>query len=953
MLFVKKILLRPTRFFFAVSFVCVIALINLSVTSNAQVNTQQIWNSIVQLESDDAISEKEKLQKADSLKLMLDKARADHDSVYARLLHRIAVLKYLLNNSTATQEAIDYTQLAVQINTSGKKNTSPYFAVNSYSNLAGYFENTGFYRKAYLYYDSAILYNRQKSLANPLAPLCYTNKAILGFKLGDYQKCIEDCSKGIEEARKNRDMDLLVALSNQRAQAYLYVKQLNKASADADTAQHYAVKTGSTFELATAIKTKALIAVEHHRYEHAEGLFKQAIKERMATQDDAQISDDYTDMGNFYLRQERFQQSEDCYKKTILFARKSSNAERLSKGYINLAEVCFRQKKQAGYAACLEYYKMALQVYNITEPSILKNPSLRDLSVVANTDLLLVILTNKTELLLDMYRTTQKKEYVEACIATGMLMDSAITQARHEQTGEKSKLYWRNSTRNFFKTMLEACYLTNNRTSAFFFMEKSRAVLLNDKLNELDAGLYLPAEAARNEQALQLEVLTEREKLHAFVVNSADYKRQEIKYLQAKENFERYVRTLEYSYPAYYQYKYSTAVPALRELQQKLGVAQACLVHYFVSDSVTFMLKVSSTDIKILRAGKETIGKEEMETYIARCADKQWLNNNYARFAGLSHKLYQTLFAPLNIRDRRVIICQDNMLLPFETLCSDNAGTDFLVKKYIFSYAYSASYLLKTFNAAVAAGDCVGFAPVSFASYLGVPDLKMAAEAMKAAGMHYSNTAMFENSKANRYNFINQIGRYRIVNVFSHAMADTGSTDPVLFMQDSLIRLPELQLIREPSTQLVMLSACQTNVGRNETGEGIYSLARGFAFSGIPSVSATLWKADEDAVYLISDKFHQYLSNGCWKDEALQKAKLDYMQHSSKERLLPYYWANMVLIGRAEPVETSPATFAGTRIIIIAVILALLASIIVTLYYFRRSINKQKKSMYENESKIS
>lgn len=953
MFFLKKIFSGPTRFSFAVSIVCSIAFVSLSLRSNAQVDTKTIWNSIIQLEADETISEKEKLQRADSLKLILDKARVAYDSVYARLLHRIAVLKYLLNNGTATQETIDYTQLAVQINTSGKKNASSYFAVNSYANLAGYFESTGFYRKAYLYYDSAILYNRQKALSNPLAPLCYTNKAILGFKLGDYQKCIEDCSKGIEEARREKNPELLLALSNQRAQAYLYVKQLEKAAADADTARQYALQTNSTFELATAIKTKALIAVEHHRYEYAENLFRQAIRERMATQDAAQISDDYTDMGNFYLQQQRFQQSEACYKNTILFARKASNAERLSKGYINLAEVCFRQKKQDNYASCLEYYKMALQVYNISEPSILKNPSLHDLSVIANTDLLLVILTNKTELLLDMYRTTQKNEYIQACIATGMLMDSAITQARHDQTGEKSKLYWRNSTRNFFKTMLEACYLTNNRESAFFFMEKSRAVLLNDKLNELDAGLYLPAEAARTEQMLQLEVVTQREKLHAFAVNSAAYRSQEIQFLQAKENFERYVRTLEYSYPAYYQYKYATTVPSLQQLQQKLSATQASLVHYFVLDSVTFILKVSQADIKILRAGKETIGQEEMENYIARCADKQWLNNHYGQFAALSYKLYQTLFEPLHIRDRRVIICQDNMLLPFETLCSDKAGTSFLVKKYIFSYAYSASYLLKTFNTAHAEGDCVGFAPVSFAPYLGVPDLSMAGKAMNTAGLHYSNVASFENNQANRHNFFSQLGRYSIVNVFSHAMADTGSADPVLFMQDSLIRLPELQLIRDPATQLVMLSACQTNVGRNETGEGIYSLARGFASSGIPAVSATLWKADEDAVYLISDKFHEYLAAGYWKDEALRKAKLDYMEHSSKERLLPYYWANMVLIGRAEPVQTSQRGFAGARMIIVAVIVVLLVSIIVTIYYFRRSIVKQKNSMYEDKSKIS
>ena len=153
---------------------------------------------------------------------------------------------------------------------------------------------------------------------------------------------------------------------------------------------------------------------------------------------------------------------------------------------------------------------------------------------------------------------------------------------------------------------------------------------------------------------------------------------------------------------------------------------------------------------------------------------------------------------------------------------------------------------------------------------------------------------------------------YSVVNVFSHALADTASMEPVLYMQDSVIHLQELQLINHTATQLVMLSACQTNVGRNATGEGIYSLARGFAAAGIPAVSATLWKADEEAIYLISQKMNEYLAAGMRKDDALQKAKLFLMQKGGKEKLLPYFWANMILVGKGDPINlTHQHTKAG------------------------------------------
>jgi len=147
-----------------------------------------------------------------------------------------------------------------------------------------------------------------------------------------------------------------------------------------------------------------------------------------------------------------------------------------------------------------------------------------------------------------------------------------------------------------------------------------------------------------------------------------------------------------------------------------------------------------------------------------------------------------------------------------------------------------------------------------------------------------------------------------VANVFSHASADSSENEPRLYMHDTTINLSELQRLNRPATKLVVLSACQTNVGKNATGEGIYSLARGFTSAGIPSIAATLWKADEDMIYQISEKFNENLVQGMAKDSALQKAKIDFIKSNSKEKLLPYYWANMVLIGNTSPLQLTANT---------------------------------------------
>jgi CHAT domain-containing protein len=396
--------------------------------------------------------------------------------------------------------------------------------------------------------------------------------------------------------------------------------------------------------------------------------------------------------------------------------------------------------------------------------------------------------------------------------------------------------------------------------------------------------------------------------------------------LQVKDEFEHYIKTLEQKYPAYYQYKYASKVPALAELQAYLLKKDAHFVHYFVEDTVAYILNIMPDAAKMIQLHSKDFDRDQVTAFLQYCSNKQRLNNDFSGFTSISLALYKSFFEPLQIPVGRVILCQDDFLLPFEALCKDDNGKRFLVYDYVFSYVYSAGYLLKEMNSPVAKGSYIGFAPVSFAPYLTLPDLTNSATLLKHTASYYNTATLFTGGNATRDNFMKAVPGYSIANIFSHALADSGNTEPLLYMQDSVIHLSELQLLNRPATQLIVLSACQTNAGRNATGEGIYSLARGFSSAGIPSVAATLWKADEEAVYALSDKFHAYLSEGMRKDDALQKAKLYFVRQGGKEKLLPYFWANMVLMGNAEPVMFSHS--AGVSWWLMSAIPLLLASVL-------------------------
>jgi len=257
------------------------------------------------------------------------------------------------------------------------------------------------------------------------------------------------------------------------------------------------------------------------------------------------------------------------------------------------------------------------------------------------------------------------------------------------------------------------------------------------------------------------------------------------------------------------------------------------------------------------------------------------------------------------LKSGRVIVCQDSYLVPFEALTRDPGKADFLVKDFAFSYVYSARWLMSRHEQRVGTGDFLGIAPVSFSAYNGLADLRLSEEALRSCSAPYGRVRLLLHAGASRGNFIRQVCDYKVATILTHARADSADEEPVLFMNDSVIRLSELQMLSRPAARLIVLSGCQTNVGKNRSGEGIFSLARGFSAAGIPAVAATQWMADEGAIYCISQKFNEYIFQGMNKDEALQKAKLFYMLEDRKGSLLPCYWADMVLIGDTEPVPFS------------------------------------------------
>jgi CHAT domain-containing protein/Tfp pilus assembly protein PilF len=151
-----------------------------------------------------------------------------------------------------------------------------------------------------------------------------------------------------------------------------------------------------------------------------------------------------------------------------------------------------------------------------------------------------------------------------------------------------------------------------------------------------------------------------------------------------------------------------------------------------------------------------------------------------------------------------------------------------------------------------------------------------------------------------------ELGEYRIVHFATHGLLNNvhpelsgvvlSLVDAEGRQQDGFLRLQDIYNLKL-SAELVVLSACQTGLGKEIKGEGLVGLTRGFMYAGAPRIVASLWKVDDRATSELMKRFYQ----GMLGPEALSAAgALRQAQLSIwKERQWrePYYWAAFVLQG--------------------------------------------------------
>ncbi|HEV7681758.1 MAG TPA: CHAT domain-containing tetratricopeptide repeat protein [Pyrinomonadaceae bacterium] len=150
-----------------------------------------------------------------------------------------------------------------------------------------------------------------------------------------------------------------------------------------------------------------------------------------------------------------------------------------------------------------------------------------------------------------------------------------------------------------------------------------------------------------------------------------------------------------------------------------------------------------------------------------------------------------------------------------------------------------------------------------------------------------------------------ELSQYRILHFATHGIVDLENpqlsgiilslVDKNGAPQDGYIRLHDIYNLNLPA-ELVVLSACDTGVGKQIQGEGLMTLTRGFMYAGAARVVASLWKVEDLATAKLMGKFYKEMfTNGRQPADALRVAQL--AMSKDKQWQSPYYWAGFVLQG--------------------------------------------------------
>lgn len=234
--------------------------------------------------------------------------------------------------------------------------------------------------------------------------------------------------------------------------------------------------------------------------------------------------------------------------------------------------------------------------------------------------------------------------------------------------------------------------------------------------------------------------------------------------------------------------------------------------------------------------------------------------------------------------------------IPFGILPSPNSTNDMLTD-YVLSYSPSSSSLPYMSDTVINSNSSI-----LAAAYSGGPTapylMNAANEAERVAA--FFDTEAYLGEYATETNLKTVANNADVIHIAAHGElnSQTPLFSAILLKEDvendGRLEVHEVLNLDMHSVSLVVLSACQTHLGKFSRGDDVIGLERAFLYAGVSSLVTSLWSIDDNSTTFLFGEFYDHLQQGLPPSEAMRAAQMEAREIYEN----PFYWAGLIVVGR-------------------------------------------------------
>ncbi len=640
-------------------------------------------------------------------------------------------------------------------------------------------------------------------------------------------------------------------------------------------------------------------------------------------------------LGQIYLEEKKYETAGRFFEEAMatgLRAFWGSRNRQLGKIYIAKGQL---EQLEGKLNDALRSFNLALQavIPSFQSEVPLENP---DRAALYEENTIFEALEAKADVLLKKFDAEDKTEYLQASLECHQLASQVEGLLRQTYQYQSSKLDLQQQSRQRSEQAIEVAYLLYSKTgdpayiiSAFNFAQQNKATILLEavkknlalKRTNLRDSLFAVEQQLKNLNAdYSRRILEARQTGNSKAIVEQLETRKRKTYSQLQE----VTLLIEKRYPSLKQMKEQLEPVAFGDLQIALSDRSCELLEFFEGRNDIYLFYISEQELpqlkKISLADSVQAVLQSFRNYFV---SSKVIANDPEGFLSRAFEVYQLLGLSFagnenSGQSAKLLISPDGQLnlIPFEALLTgapkgpNLADAPYLIKSRSIYYAYSVTLWHTQLDRMIspAARSMLAVAPVFSGGESSLPPLEHSYRSSKKLASTIRNSQILAREEASLGNFKRLGSTFSILHLATHASSNEQETPPRIAFIDSTLYLPEIHALSIPA-ELVVLSACETGLGKLQPGEGVMSLARSFFYAGAGGLISSLWTVNDHTTSELFLSFYDKLLKKQPLSLALQEAKLEYLEdpNISDAQKSPYYWAGFVFVGHDKALDLKPS----------------------------------------------